>query len=137
MQTALIKVHCSGERGATMSCKASAKCKATSAKTNKCKNASMHHFSLLIVPPLYHCKAAPLISLPFTVLLGRACSHTQPHTRRHTRTLCLFLSSVSPPAQTLCAQPYNQRSVTRARTVPALCCTHPSLCVAPPLLLPE
>lgn len=131
-------MYCSGLRGITTGCKASANMQRNKCNDKRCKSASLHRFSLLIVPPLYHYKAAPLISLPFTLLLGRACKHTHKHTQqRHTHPLSPPPSSVSPPAQTLCTQPYNQRSVTRGRTVPPLYCTHPSLCAAPPLFLPE
>lgn len=125
--------------GITTGCKASANMQRNKCNDKRCKSASLHHFSLLIVPPLYHYKAAPLISLPFTLLLGRACKHT--HTSTHnkdTRTLCLLL----PPQLVLQHKHFahsrtNQRSVTRGRTVPPLYCTHPSLCAAPPLFLPQ
>lgn len=99
----------------------------------------MHHCIISVCLLFLHGITAKqrlsFLSLSLSCLAVHATTHK--HTRRHTRTLCLFFSSVSPPAQTLCAQPYNGRSVTRGRTVLALYRTHPSLCVAPPLFLPK
>lgn len=87
----------------------------------------MHHCIIPVCLLSLHCITAK--QRPSFLSLSLPCLAVHATTQNHTRTLCLFLPSVSPPAQTLCAQTHNERSVTRRRTVLALYGTHPSLCL--------
>lgn len=103
------------------------------------KDVKMHHCIISLCLLFLHCitpkQRCSFLSLSISCSAGRAT--TKNHTCRHTHSLCLFLSSVSPPAQTLCT--HTTSTLWRRGGLCWHCTTHILLsdCVAPPLFLPE